>query len=94
MAKPEKQAKQKDLPGMSDRKIPELHAAAEAYVQVRDERMELTKREVEAKERVLKLMHENRKKEYRYEDVTIIIVPEAETVKVKLKKAEEDAESD
>lgn len=84
-----KKPKQADLPGMADRKIPELHKAAEEYADVRDRRMELTKEEVAAKEEVLKQMHVHHKEVYKFEDVEIKLVHETETVKVRIKKSEE-----
>ncbi len=91
MAKKEKKSrpKQADLPGMEERKIPDLHKAAEEYAAVRDERMELTKEEVKLGEKVLELMHEHKKKVYRFEDVEIKVVVESEKAKVKIKKEKE-----
>lgn len=54
-----KKEKQKDLPGMEDRKLPDLHAAAEGYAETRDERMKLTKTEVEQKAKLLELMEKH-----------------------------------
>lgn len=45
-------AKQANLPGMEDRRIKDIHSAAESYVAVRDERMRLTTEEVEAKKKL------------------------------------------
>ena len=78
--------KQQDLPGMSERKIPDLHAAAESYAEGRDERMAHTKREVELKTRLLELMHKYKKTVYQFDDVKIEVVPEGEKVRVRIKK--------
>ena len=92
MAKAAKKVKpkQQDLPGMADRKIPELHKAAEEYADVRDRRMELTKEEVAAKEEVLKQMRSHKKEVYKFDDVEIKVVHEKESVKVRVKKDAEE----
>ena len=87
--KSSKKPKQQDLPGMEERKIPELHRAAEQYAATRDERMELLKTEVAEKEELLKLMKQHKKEVYKFDDVEIRLVHEAETVKVKIKKDKE-----
>jgi len=84
--------KQKDLPGMEERKIPDLHAAAEDYAEIRDERMALTEKEVPAKANLLELMHKHGKETYKYEDVEISVVHEEETVKVKIHREKEAAD--
>lgn len=99
MAKGKKQAKATgkkpktmDLPGMEERRIAELHKAAESYVDIRDRRMSLTEQEVEAKQEVLSLMKKHGKETYNYHDADagttteIKIIHEQETVKVKIKK--------
>lgn len=78
--------KQKDLPGMEDRKIPALHAMALKYVHVRDQRTALTPKETEAKKDLLAEMKRNKKEKYSCDGVTIDIVHEAETVKVSIEK--------
>jgi hypothetical protein len=40
--------KQSTIPGTTPKAIPEIDAAAEAYVEIRDKRMKLTTKEVEA----------------------------------------------
>lgn len=60
MAK-KKIARQKDLPGMEDRKITAIENAAQDYAEIRDQRQELTTQEVELKTKLLKLMHTNGK---------------------------------
>lgn len=74
------------LPGMGDAAITELNQAALDYAEGRDERMEMTKREVELKTRLIALMHKHSKKTYVYEDIEIEIVPEGEKVKVRIRK--------
>lgn len=60
-------AKQKELPGVGRKEIKELDEAAEAYVDVRDRRMALTKEEVKAKETLTLLMKAHKMKAYSYE---------------------------
>ena len=86
MAEKKSKPKQKDLPGMEARKLPELHAAAESYAEVRDERMELTKQEVVLKKKLVDLMHKHDKKQYKFENVSILLVIEEETVRVRIRK--------
>jgi hypothetical protein len=78
--------KQADLPGMESRMFPDLHEEARAYAEIRDERMELNKRESELKERVKKLMHSHDLKVYRYEEVEILLEAGEEDVKVRVKE--------
>jgi hypothetical protein len=87
-----KRAKQQDLPGMEDRRINELDQAALDYAEGRDERMELTKKEVELKTKLITLMHRYNKKTYKYEDIEIELVPEGEKVKVRIHKEKEKDE--
>jgi hypothetical protein len=84
-----KKAKQEDLPGMEDRKIAELEAAALEYAEGRDERMEMTKREVELKTKLIALMHKHGKTIYRCGDIEIEVVPEKEKIKVRVHKEKE-----
>jgi len=83
--------KTKRLPGMEDAVIDELEDAAREYANVRDERMELTKSETVEKEKLLGLMKKHDKKIYRHEDIEIKVVPEGETVKVRILKEREQA---
>jgi hypothetical protein len=84
--------KQEDLPGMEERKIPDLHKAATAYAGIRDERQELSLREVEAKQKLLDLMHKHEKEEYNFDGIRNWIEHESETVKVRVKAKEEEDE--
>src|SRR5882757_11238286 len=87
--------RQKSLPGMEDRKITTLDNAALRYAEIRDERQQLTKQEVEAKSKVSDLMHANKKTHYKHGNIVIDLVPEGEKVKVKIKpEGEEDDEPD
>lgn len=82
--------KQGKLAGMEDTKIPALHKAAEKYVAIRDERMDLTEKETAAKAEVIDLMHEHKKKTYVCDGIEITLKFSEETVKVR--KVNEDKE--
>ena len=88
MAKP----KQEDLPGMSDRKLKDLHECAEEYAEKRDARQEIGREEVELKGRLLQLLKKHKLEHYEYEDVVVDLVHEEETVKVKIRKPKDQDE--
>jgi hypothetical protein len=85
---PAKRASQPRLPGTQDGSITALDNSAREYVEIRDERMELTKRETKLKKKLLDLMHENNRTTYRYQDVDVELIqePAEEIVKVKIIK--------
>jgi hypothetical protein len=85
-----KRAAQKELPGLENREITDLEKKALEYVEVRDQRMDLTKREVELQADLLTLMKTYKKREYKRDGIEIRIVVEKE--KVKVKKAKEPEE--
>lgn len=78
------------LPGMEERGIPEIHAAALNYVEIRDERMELTEKEVTLKANLLVLMKQHKLQNYNYAGVEVSIdqKPAEEVIKVKVKQPE------
>jgi hypothetical protein len=88
----EKKPRQKSLPGMQDRKIKALEDAAHDYADARDARMELSRTEIEHKDRLLKLMHKHNKKSYTSGNLSIELVVEKEKLKVKIKKASDGDE--
>ena len=79
-------ARQEDLPEMTDRKITALHTAAADYADIRDQRQELTTKEVDLKKKVLQIMKKNDLETYSYDGLVITVVPGEEDVKVRLKK--------
>ena len=83
-----KGARQQQLPEMEDNKIAVLEDHALSYAEVRDERMGLSKREVELKGKLLDLMKAQKKEHYHRGNIKIDIVHES--IKVKVKKAAED----
>lgn len=91
-SKASKKPKDVALPGMEDSAIKPIEDAANEYVDVRDERMQLTESEVALKEKLLKLMHQHGKTVYKRGDIEIRVVPADETVKVRIRKAKEEDE--
>jgi hypothetical protein len=85
--------KQEDLPGMEDRLIKDLDAAAFEYAETRDQRMELSKTESELKTKLLGLMKKHGKESYIHDGIEITVVHEEETVKVKIKQEKEPEEA-
>ena len=98
MAKREKKPRpeQADLPGTEDSAIGTLEKAAKRYAGIRDERIELNVEEAKLKASLIVLMHKHNKTVYRRHGIEIALVPEAENVKVKIKKdgADDDADGD
>lgn len=82
-------ATQQRIPG-TESEIDELIDAAKAYVSVRDERMALTPLEVDAKATVLRLMKKHKKENYTYEGLTIDVIAEVETVRVRIRKPKQE----
>lgn len=89
-----RKAKQTTIPGTErHERHPDIETAAEAYAEVRDERMALTKKEVAAREVLRAKMKEHGLTLYECdaEDLTVELIPsEGEKVKVKRREAEED----
>lgn len=90
---PKVKAKSQDLPGMEDRAIKALEDIAEAYAEVRDERIALNLREAELKQTAMALMKKHEKQIYRRNGIEIRVVPGEEDIKVRIKKPG-DKESD
>ena len=65
-----------------------------AYAEVRDRRMELTDEEGQLKARAIALMHQFKKTIYKHDGIEIRLVAGAEDVKVKVRKAPDDADDD
>lgn len=86
--------RQARLPGTEDNRIAAIETAAEHYASVRDERMSLSKQEHEAKDDVHAAMRKAGKTHYSRGGITVDIVPEEETVKVRIKPAGEESDED
>ena len=78
--------RQTQIPGTERETIKEVNAAAEEYVEARDERMGLTEREVQAKQHLLEVMKENKLTIYRDDNATppllVTITPGEDKIKV------------
>lgn len=61
-------ATQTTIEGTQRKAIPAIRKAAETYVEIRDERMELTEREVEANEKLVAIMTKHDVSDYTDED--------------------------
>lgn len=77
-----------DLPGMENRDIPELEELASEYVDIRDERIALNRRESELKKKLRAAMKQHNRVRYANDGVEIELIPPAgeDDVKVKVKK--------
>lgn len=82
-----KRPKQKTLPTMEDSVIQPIESAAHAYVEARDERMDASEIESKRKQALLGLMKKHNKTHYKRNGLEIDVIVEAETVKVRQKKA-------
>jgi hypothetical protein len=74
------------LPGVGDEKIAAIENAALDYAEIRDQRQELTKQEVDLKGKLLDLMHSKKITEYKRNGISVKVVTEEETVKVRVKE--------
>lgn len=79
---------------MEDSVIAELEDAAHTYVAARDRRMELTQREVPAKQAVLDLMKKHGKVHYKRDGIEITLISEKEKVKVRTVGSDEAADEE
>lgn len=86
-------------PGVAKPFIPEIINAAEAYVVARNRRMGLTQLEMEAKQRVMNLLHIHEELlgrtpegtiRYEYDDKLIELTPTKEKLRVKSLREDED----
>ena len=84
-----KSARQKTLPTMEDRAISSLENLARDYADVRDERQQLTTREVELKDNLLSTMKKLGRETYKRGNIEITVVHEKEGVKVRVKSMEQ-----
>lgn len=91
--KKEPKPRDQRLPGMEDAMITALHNSALEYAEIRDQRQELTTQEVDLKSKLIKLMHKHNKETYEYNGISITLVHEDETVKVRVKKNSDETEA-
>ena len=88
-AKKRRIPRQEVLPGVGDVKIAAIENAALDYAEIRDQRQELTKKEVDLKQRLLELMHAKDITEYKRNGISVKVVLEQENVKVRVKDEDE-----
>ena len=86
----DKKPKQKRLPEMEDPQIEELESAAERYAEIRDERLALTPQEKKLKDDLLAAMKRNNRESYVRDGISIQVVHEKESVKVRIKKDKDE----
>ena len=86
--KPRPRSEEPKLPGMEDKKDPKLHNAAVRYAKLRDDRMQTLKLEVEAKQTLIDVMKEKRRKVYEYSNVRIEL-NQLDSIKVVVEEDEE-----
>jgi len=82
--------RQDALPGIGDEKITAIENAALDYAELRDQRQELTKQEVELKGKLIDLMHAKKLTEYKRNGISVKLVVEEESVKVRVKEEGEE----
>ena len=92
-------AKTDDLPGVegegvSRKKIKSVEVAADNYCDIRDRRMSLTEKEVEARTVLISKMKEHGLSEYVYDDHKVVLLPGVEKVKVRTVDGDGDADED
>jgi hypothetical protein len=88
--------------GVAPIHIKELDQLVDAYITERDERIILTRREVEAKRGVLEAMHRHAEQlrtaegtlAYRYDETLVLVIPGKEKLKVKTDGDDDEEESD
>jgi len=86
-----RRAKQETFEEMKQEEIPAVTEAAEKYVALRNERMELTRSEVDAREFLIDLMHKNNLTTYKVGNMTATLEAK-EKVKVKVEEEDEELE--
>jgi hypothetical protein len=87
--KAKKVPRQDALPGMSDAKLSVIEGLAIDYVELRDERMDIGKQEVEIKQQLIEAMHKAGKTEYKRAGISVKLIVEEEGVKVRVKDEDE-----
>ncbi len=80
---------------MERKGIKEIEQAADEYAELRDERMAILKKEVEAKTQLINLMKKNNQAVYEFEeDGELVTVTLKSEEKVKVKRGSADDEED
>ena len=76
------------------RGIKELDNAAESLKELRDKRISLLRKEIEASEMLLKLMRKHKREAYSYNGYEVEIVPGKDKVKVRSPKEDENGDDE
>ncbi len=79
-------ARQSSIPGTERKVHKDVRAAAEQYVEARDERMECTEIEVDKKAALIKAMRKHDLTEYVDEDAELIVTLTEGEAKIKVRK--------
>lgn len=87
-----RRSRQVRIPGTEGPSFPDIDRAAEEYVEIRDERMALTEREVDARGRVINAMKEHKLHAYWSDDFIVELVDA--DARVKVRKDKEDKPGD
>lgn len=82
---------QLEIPGTESPKIPAVTKAARQYVEARDARQDLTKKEVACRDVLVKVMKDNKLAVYRFDDQMVTL---SEIIKPKVKTVVDDGESE
>lgn len=86
--------RQLSIKGTERETIKEVDTAAEAYVEARDERIRLTKKEVDAKDALVTVMKKHKLDVYRDENaippLVVTLIPGEDKVKVRKQQEEEE----
>jgi len=85
-----KRPKQQDL--IENREIKRLTDLAHEYAEIRDQRQAALREEIKLKEKLLAELKKQELTTYIYQDVEVDIVPEGETVRVKIRKPKKEKE--
>lgn len=84
-----KRPKQQEIPGTERPSNKKIDAAAEEYQEIKEKRMALTEKEVEAKAVLIAVMDEAKLKKYKNDELSVDL-EEKENVKVKRLKDDSD----
>jgi len=88
--------RQKKIPGVLPKRIEKLETLAEDYEEIKNERCEMTRKEVTAKKAVEGYMIEEKIKEYSVNSTTTFVIEEGEKhlkiVKSKMKESDDEDE--
>lgn len=85
---------QPGIPEIGDEYNKRVHSAAKTYVRLRDARMEATRHEDGAKQKLIEIMHEEAIDTYSHKDVDVTLQKGDDNVKVKIGDEKKPAKKD